>query len=84
MEYALDLYRAALLPLLHEVADLIGVREPDDRVHVVGHDDEADALAQLQGELGVEHSENDPLGSVVVEGSTATIAREGHETDASF
>jgi len=61
------------------VTELIGGREPDDRVDVVGHDDEADASAILQGQLGAEDPEHDALSPIVVEEPTAAVAREGHE-----
>jgi hypothetical protein len=45
---------------------------------MIGHDDEADALAALQGQLRIPHAEDDLLGPVVVEQATTTGAGECH------
>ena len=84
MQEALDLDGASLLPLLHEVADLIGFREPDDRMHMVGHDNESEAPPSLQGQLRIQHAEDDLLGPVVVEQPTPSVARERHEMGVAF
>ncbi len=46
-------HRATLLPLFPKVAVVIVGREPNDRVDVVGQDDEADAPTILQGQWGI-------------------------------
>ena len=55
------------LPLLHEVADVLGVRKPDQRVHMVGHEHEADALAREATELCAQGPEDDSFRGVIVE-----------------
>ena len=49
-------HRATLLPLFPKVAVVIVGREPNDRVDVVGQDDEADAPTILQGQWGISAS----------------------------
>jgi hypothetical protein len=78
-EKPLDVDGAAPLPLRLESTDLIGVRERDDGRDMVGQDDEADALAALQGPLGIPHAEDDLIGPVVVEQATTTEAGGRHE-----
>ena len=51
---------------------------------MIGHDDEADALAALQGQLGVQHAQDDLLGPVVVEQATTTEAGGCHEMGVSL
>lgn len=51
----------------------------DDGRDMIGHDDEADALAALKGPLRIPHAEDDLLGPIVVEQATTTGAGGRHE-----
>ena len=75
-ENSLDPNRTTLLPLLDEVTDVIVGRKPDDRMHMVRHDDKADATASLLGQLGSKHAEHDLLCPVAVEKTPPLVARE--------
>ena len=62
-----DLVRTESFPLLHENAQLAWVGKPDDRVDVVGHDDETDARRPATIQLCVQHAQDDPLRLIVIQ-----------------
>ena len=67
------------LPLVHEAAELFRDRKPDDRVHVIGHDHESDALRRHFLSQVVENAEQNALWLILVEELSAIGHGERHE-----
>jgi len=58
-------------PLVHECAELSGLRKPQNRMNVVGHDHEADAFALAFFQSAGQHTEENPPGMIVIEQSAS-------------
>ena len=54
-----DAETAHSFPAVHEASQLAGLGKPDDRMNVVRHDDEANALRRHVCQLVIEYSEYD-------------------------
>ena len=67
------------LPLLHESAELPGLREPGQSMHRIGHADEAQAASIELGQFVVPDSEQHTHGLIVIQQSTTVLTRERDE-----
>ena len=84
LEQALQRRRRTLLPLLHEKAELTRLGKPDQRVHMVRHDHEANTASRLLRQLRIQHPQHDLLCPVMLEKFSPLSARERDEVHVQF
>ena len=79
MQQALDKDTRPLLPLLHEMAQLIWLGKPKDRMDMIWHHHKANASGRLFDPLRIQHPKNNLLGSIVIEQPTTSVTRKRDE-----